>query len=579
LPQLRALFASLADIRRIAMPYFHGEDRRAGWLLLVSVVALELGIVALNVLINEWNARFYNAIQDKNWDAFWNEMMVFSALAALFIVAAVYQLYLQQWLRIRWRQWNTDKYLARWLEDGTHYRMRLTGDVADNPDQRISEDLDLFAQRAISIGIGFLGAVATLASFIAILWRLSNDAPTPYLGVIPGYLVWTALIYALVGTLITHLIGKPLVRLNFNQQRFEADFRYHLVRVRENGEQIALLDGEHAERDRLGGRFATLFANFIRIMNAQKRLTWFTAGYQQISIIFPFIVVSPAYFAGTIQLGVLMQTASAFENVQRAFSFFITAYTQLAEWRAVTQRLIGFTDSIAGAERLKGESGVRHEESARVAISLDDLRLRLPSGVPLVIADDVEVLPGERVLVGGRSGSGKSTLFRAIAGIWPFGDGKVEIGKGRKLLILPQRPYLPFGRLDEALAYPNAAHEFGVQQFAGILKAVGLEKLVDRLDEEASWPHILSPGEQQRLSIARAILAEPDVLLLDEATSGLDEASEASLYKLLDERLPDATILSIGHRSTLRSFHERRLELEPDKDGQYRLQPASAAPV
>jgi len=575
--QLRALLASLAEIRRIAMPYFRGEDRRAGWLLLVSVIAFELGIVALNVLINAWNARFYNAIQDKNWDAFWREMLVFAVLAAMFIVASVYQLYLQQWLRVRWRQWNTGKYLGRWLQDGTHYRMRLTGDVADNPDQRIAEDLDLFAQRAIGIGVGFLGAVATLLSFIAILWRLSNDAPTPILGVIPGYLVWTALIYALVGTLITHLIGRPLVRLNFNQQRFEADFRYHLVRVRENGEQIALLRGEDMERERLGGRFGTLVANFIRIMNAQKRLTWFTAGYQQISIIFPFIVVSPAYFAGTIQLGVLMQTASAFENVQRAFSFFITAYTQLAEWRAVTQRLIGFEDSIASAERMKKVSGVRHGESSKAAISVDELRLRLPSGIPLVIADDIEISPGERVLVGGRSGSGKSTLFRAIAGIWPFGDGKIEIGKGKKLLVLPQRPYLPFARLDEALAYPNAANEFGTQQFAEILKAVGLEKLVDRLDEEGSWPHVLSPGEQQRVSIARAILAKPDVLLLDEATSGLDEASEADLYELLAERLPDATILSIGHRSTLFALHGRRLDLAPEKDGKYRLKPLSAA--
>jgi putative ATP-binding cassette transporter len=575
--QLRDFLASLADIRRIAMPYFRGDDRRAGWLLLLSVIAFELGIVALNVLINEWNARFYNAIQDKNWDAFWHEMLVFSVLAALFIVASVYQLYLQQWLRVRWRQWNTEKYLWRWLREGTHYRMRLTGDVADNPDQRIAEDLDLFAQRAIGIGIGFLGAIATLLSFIAILWRLSNDAPTPILGVIPGYLVWTALIYALVGTLITHLIGKPLVRLNFNQQRFEADFRYHLVRVRENGEQVALLGGEDMERERLGGRLGTLVANFIRIMNAQKRLTWFTAGYQQISIIFPFIVVSPAYFAGTIQLGVLMQTASAFENVQRAFSFFITAYTQLAEWRAVTQRLVGFEDSIAGAERMKNESGVRHEDSTKVAISLDDLRLRLPSGIPLVMADDIEILPGERVLVGGRSGSGKSTLFRAIAGIWPFGDGRIEIGKGKKLLVLPQRPYLPFARLDEALAYPSAANEFGAPQFADILKSVGLEKFIDRLDEEGSWPHILSPGEQQRVSIARAVLAKPDVLLLDEATSGLDEVSEASLYKLLAERLPETTVLSIGHRSTLHAFHERRLELAPDEGGQYTLKPVPAA--
>src|SRR5690606_34833743 len=336
LPQLRALFAALADIRRVAWPYFRSDDRWAGWVLLAAVIGLELGIVALNVQFNQWNARFYNAIQDKNWDVFRFELFVFCGLAALFIVAAVYQLYLQMWLRIRWRTWMTEKYLARWLNESTHYRMRLTGDAADNPDQRIAEDLDLFADKAIRIGVGFLGAVATLVSFAAILWNLSNEAQTPVLGAIPGYLVWTALFYALFGTLITHLIGKPLVKLNFNQQRFEADFRYHLVRVRENGEQIALLEGERAEKEGLGRRFAALVGNFHQLMIASKRLIWFTAGYNQVSIIFPYIVVSPAYFAGTIQLGVLMQTASAFENVQRAFSFFVDAYRELAEWRAVT---------------------------------------------------------------------------------------------------------------------------------------------------------------------------------------------------------------------------------------------------
>ena len=575
--QIRELLAALADIRRVATPYFKGEDRRAGRLLLVSVIALELGIVALNVMFNAWNARFYNAIEDKNWDVFWDELLVFSGLAALFIAAAVYQVYLQMWLRIRWRQWMTEQYLSRWLRDGAHYRMRLTGDAADNPDQRIAEDLDLFAERAISIGTGLLGAVATLISFIAILWRLSGEAAIPVLGAIPGYLVWTALLYALVGTLITHLIGKPLVRLNFNQQRFEADFRYHLVRMRENGEQVALLAGEDAERERLGGRLATLVGNFRLIMSAQKRLTWFTAGYQQISIIFPLVVASPAYFAGTIQLGVLMQTASAFEEVQRAFSFFVTAYPQLAEWRAVTQRLIGFEDAIVVAGRMKKETGVRHAENSGAALSVDDVRLRLPSGVPLVVADDMVVSLGEHVLIGGRSGSGKSTLFRAIAGIWPFGDGRIAVAKGKKLLVLPQRPYLPFARLDEALAYPNAAHEFSAQQFADLLKAVGLERLIERLDEEASWPHILSQGEQQRVSIARAILAKPDILLLDEATSSLDEPGEAALYELLAERLPGATIVSIGHRSTLQAFHERRFELAPEEDGTYRVRPAEIA--
>jgi vitamin B12/bleomycin/antimicrobial peptide transport system ATP-binding/permease protein len=572
-PQFRRLLAALADVRRIATPYFYGEDRWAGRLLLLSVIGLELSIVALNVLFNSWNARFYNAIEAKDWESFKFELLLFCGLAALFIAAAVYQLYLQLWLRIRWRQWMTERYLVRWLREGTHYRMRVTGDVADNPDQRIAEDLELFAERAITIGIGFLGAIATLVSFVTILWRLSNDAATPYLSAVPGYLVWIAMFYAIGGTLITHLIGHPLVRLNFNQQRYEADFRYHLVRIRENGEQVALLAGENAERARLGDRFATLVANFRRIMTARKRLTWFTAGYDQVSIVFPYVVVSPAFFAGTIPLGVLTQTASAFGQVQTAFSFFVNAYSQLAEWRAVTERLIGFEDSMQQAERMKASSQIVLSENPKVALSINELKLRLPSGVPIVSADDVVIAPDESVLVTGRSGSGKSTLFRAIAGIWPFGSGKIALGKGTILMVLPQRPYLPFGRLDEALAYPNPPTAFSATQLAEVLNAVRLEKLVPRLDEEASWPHVLSQGEQQRISLARAILSKPNVLLLDESTSALDETAETELYQLLESRLPGATIISIGHRQTLHPLHQRRLHLEPAGD-MYQLRPA-----
>ena len=572
---VRNLLAALGDVRRIAMPYFNSEDRWPGRFLLVGVIALEFSIVALNVLFNQWNARFYNAIEVRDWDAFQLEMLIFAGLAALFIVAAVYQLYLQLWLRIRWRRWMTEQYLVRWLHDATHYRMRLTGDVADNPDQRIAADLDQFADYAIRIGIGFLGSVATLVSFVTILWQLSNQAQTPWLGSIPGYLVWSALFYAVAGTWLAHLIGRPLVRLNFNQQRYEADFRYHLVRMRENGEQVALLAGEEAERHRLGQRFATLVDNFMQIMTARKRLIGFTAGYEQISIIFPFIVVSPAYFAGTIPLGVLTQTASAFGQVQNAFSFFVNAYAQLAEWRAITERLIGFEESVAQAERLRAAEHIERYEQGSDALTIDDLLLRLPSGAALISAEDVVIKEDESVLVTGRSGSGKSTLFRAIAGIWPFGEGGITIGNGKKLLVLPQRPYLPFGRLDEALAYPEAPQQFGAARLAEVLHAVDLSRLVDRLDEEAPWPHVLSQGEQQRVSLARALLAAPDVLLLDEATSALDEDAEAKLYRLLETRLPGTTLISIGHRSTLNELHQRRLHLEPAVDGTHRLQPVA----
>jgi putative ATP-binding cassette transporter len=344
------LVSTLATIWRLAAPYFSSEDRWPGRILLGAVIAIELAIVAINVLLNQWNARFFNAIQEKNWDSFVSELMFFCLLAAAFIVLAVYQLYLNQWLQIRWRQWMTTQYLAHWLEGANHYRMQLLGDAADNPDQRIAEDIQLFVDRTLTIGIGLLSAVVSLASFFAILWGLSAAAPLTLFGVewrIPGYLVWAALIYAAAGTLLTHLIGRALIALNFNQQRFEADFRFNLVRVRENSEQIALLHGETAERDRLMDRFAAIMRNWLAIMTRTKQLTFFTAGYNQASIVFPYVVVSPAYFAGTIPLGVLTQTASAFNSVQTSLSFFINVYRQLAEWRAVIERLAGFGRAVA----------------------------------------------------------------------------------------------------------------------------------------------------------------------------------------------------------------------------------------
>jgi putative ATP-binding cassette transporter len=366
--------------------------------------------------------------------------------------------------------------------------------------------------------------------------------------------------------MLTHLVGWPLISLNFRQQRFEADFRFNLVRVRENSEQIALLDGETAERERLLDRFGQVVANFLLIMTRTKKLTFLTAGYSQVSTIFPFIVTSPAYFAGAVQLGGLMQTASAFTSVQTALSFFINAYRQLAEWRAVIARLDGFNVAVETAQAA-ATAKPAIELSARDGknrVEINDLLVRLPQGTPLVAADDIAIAAGERVLVTGPSGSGKSTLFRAVAGAWPFGAGSIVVPKGAKIMALPQRPYFPIGTLAAAVTYPAEPGTFGPEALAEVISAVGLPALAGRLTEEAHWNRMLSLGEQQRLGMARAILQAPDYLLLDEATASLDEPAEAALYRLLEERLNATTIVSIGHRSTLAAFHRRGLALVRD---------------
>jgi putative ATP-binding cassette transporter len=560
---------TLATIWRLAIPYFRdSEDRMAGRMLLGAVVAIELAVVGITVLVNQWNARFYNALQERAWDTFVRELLVFAVLAASLIVLRVYQLYLNQWLQIRWRRFMTTRYLGQWLHGGTHYRMQLLGDAADNPDQRIAEDVRQFIDGGsngvgvLPIGLGLLNAVVTLCSFVVILWGLSGDAKLTLFGwMIPGYLVWAALIYAIGGTVFTHLVGRPLTALNFNQQRYEADFRFNLVRVRENSEQIALLEGETAERGRLMDRFGAVVANWLKIMTRTKQLTFLTVSYAQASVIFPFVVLSPAYFAGTVQLGGLMQTASAFNSVQDALSFFISVYRAFAEWRAVIERIAGFETSIAQAHACTAAPAIEISKADAAQIRLDRLDVALPNGKPQVAADGITFAPRDQVLVTGPSGSGKSTLFRAIGGIWPFGTGKVSLPPDAKVIILPQRPYLPIGTLAAAVSYPAVAGTFPAERIAELLVAVGLPALAGRLDEDAHWARMLSVGEQQRIAIARAILQAPDYLLLDEASAALDEASEAAVYTLLHERLPNATIVSIGHRSTLAAFHKRRLTL------------------
>ena len=559
----------LRDLWTLTRPYWFSEERWQARGLLAVVVALNLGIVWVNVEINKWQNLFYNALQDKDIAAFYQLLLQFSLLATAFIVCAVYQLYLNQMLQIRWRRWLTDHYLEAWVADRAYYRMQLTDRGTDNPDQRIAEDLALFVDKTLNLTLGLLSAVVTLVSFVAILWTLSGTLEFTLGGTpmrIEGYMVWVALLYAILGTWLAHLIGRPLIGLNFDQQKFEANFRFSLVRFRENTESIAIYGGEADETRKLRRRFLDVVNNWWEIMRRQKKLTWFRSGYGQIAIIFPYVVAAPRFFSGAIPLGGLMQTASAFSQVQEALSWFVSAYVQLAEWKATVDRLTSFRSAAASARTMAQEGAGIAAVSGGTGLLAQRLKLNLPDEKPLLAPFDAAVRPGETVLVTGPSGSGKSTLFRAFAGIWPFGSGRVTRPSAR-MLFLPQKPYLTIGTLREQLSYPAAPETFDDGAYRAALTDCGLPQLAPRLDEEQHWSQMLSPGEQQRIAFARAFLNRPEWLFLDEATASLDEESEALLYGVLREKLPGTAVVSIGHRPTLAKFHERRWRIERDGEG------------
>ena len=572
----------IRDLWALVRPYWGSEERRSAWALLIANITLTLAMVYMSVLFNQWYNLFYNTLQDKAKEEFFRQIGRFCVLAAIYIVIAVYRIYLNQMLQIRWRRWLTDRYLTNWLAKRNYYRMQLKGDGTDNPDQRIAEDFRLFVDDTLSLGLGFLNATVTLGSFVGILWGLSGPLDIPLGGttyVIYGYMVWVAIGYAIVGTWLTHKIGKPLISLNFNQQRYEADFRFNLVRFRENSEGVALYRGEEDELRGFRARFVNVVENWWAIMKRQKLLTWFTAGYAQAAVVFPFLVGAPRYFSGAIQLGGLIQISNAFGQVQGALSWFIDAYTTFASWKATVDRLTGFHNAIVTAEEeSRAGTGPAVIADGSEELVLRNLELGLPTGRTLLSGINASVARGERVLIKGPSGSGKSTLFRAIAGIWPFGSGQVRLPREFQALFLPQRPYFPIGTLRQMVTYPGALDGFNDSQVRDVLAAVGLDNLGERLDEQQNWAQQLSGGEQQRIAIARALLHRPAWLFLDEATSALDEPSQEHVYELLTERLKDATIVSIAHGSALTDLHGKLLELKSDGDGRVRMV-ASTVPL
>jgi putative ATP-binding cassette transporter len=539
-------------------PYWVSEKRGRALGLLVLVVALALAMVYMEVQFNYWNRDFYNTFEKKDQAEFFYQLGKFGVLAFAWIIMAVYRQWFLQMLQIEWRTWLTDHFLQEWMQDQAYYRMQLLDRGTDNPDQRISEDLNIFVDYTSSLALGLLSSVVTLISFVVILWGLSGSLELWGIN-IPGYLVWTALAYAIVGTVLTHFIGRKLIGLGFNKQRVEADFRFSLVRLRENSEGVALYRGEQEELGGLRQRFGAVIGNWWQLMRKRKQLNWFTNFYAQLAIIFPYVVVAPRFFAGNIQLGVIFQTASAFNQVQGALSWFINVYVDFSTWKATVDRLIGFRASIervrAEADRLDGD----RVESADGVIALDELEIGLPQGTPLLSPTSIQIRPGEDVLVTGPSGAGKSTFFRSLAGIWPYWKGRIRLPRGARLLFLPQKPYLPLGSLKNAVAYPDEPAKHPDDEVRSVLQAIGLGHFAQDLERSENWAQVLSGGEQQRLAFARALLNKPDWLFLDEATSALPEADQASLYRLLKERLANTTLVSIGHRESLAQYHDKRL--------------------
>jgi vitamin B12/bleomycin/antimicrobial peptide transport system ATP-binding/permease protein len=590
-----AQFGTVGQIMRIADRYFNADEtgrarvwpfrrytaleRHIAVAMVVFLVLINQAEVGVIVRLNFFNRDWFDAIQTRNAAAFWQQLLfVFTPWAFGYVAMTVVEFFMRSMLVIRWRRWLTDHFVSRWLTHHNHYRISLVAGQTDNPDQRIAEDVFRFinggsdgsiaAYGIYDFSILLISTITSLVSFAVVLWSLSKSFTLPGTGIVlPGFLFWVALIYAASGTIITHLIGRPLISLYFQRQHMEADFRFSLARLREYTEQVALLGGETAEQNVVGRRFAALIANYIAVVFRLMRVTAFTQTFGQLSPIIPFIFTAPFYFAGKIELGVMTQTAQAFGQVANALTFFVNYYTYLAAFKSVVDRLNSFDAAIDEAQALShaGPAHVAIADGAR-GIAFDDVDLYLPGGRRIVETKHLEMAQGESVAISGPSGSGKSTLFRAISGIWPYGEGRIRSPAGIHAMVVPPKPYIPIGTLRAAVSYPATAGSYSDDDIRRALVDAHLGHLVDQLDREEVWSQHLSSGEQQRVALARALLMRPDWLFLDESTSAVEEKLEAELYAVLARRLPKTTIVSIGHRSALVELHRRHLEMTPQDD-------------
>ena len=553
----------LKDVLYLTKSYWQSEEKKKAFWLLTCIIALTLGIVFMLVQLNTWNNSFYSALQNYDAEKISSELIHFSWLAAIYIILAVYSYYLQQTLILHWRRWLTTRFIDIWLQNKTYYNLQMFGKDTDNPDQRISEDVRQFVEMTLGFAIGILKSLCTFISFVFILYQLSGPLSFSFMGktwTIHGYMLWASLLYSILGTYITHVVGRKLVKLNFIQQRYEADFRFSMIRLRESAESVAFYRGEAQEGRVFKNRFKLLLDNFWQLVNKQKQLVFLNSGYSQIAIIFPFVVAMNRYWSKAVSLGGLMQVASAFGRVQDSLSYFVDMYSSIAQWQAVVMRLTYFGRHMHEVSQQAEQFHVERFATSE-AVSVEQMQVNLPDDTALLQDISFTLQPGRNVLIKGVSGSGKSTLLRALAGIWPFVTGKINLPKTEELMFIPQKPYIPLGSLREALLYPGKK-PLSDEELLYLLDLCQIGYLRDKLDLVADWSHVLSVGEQQRLAFVRAHIQEPKWLFLDEATSALDEDTEAAMYALLAERLTQTTLVSIGHRSTLNKYHELMLVID-----------------